>query len=411
MVSILDLDLEHVPLETQELADNPLPFFAAARARHPWLGKSNLGVVITEYHAMKEVLGKDAALRFPSHETVSLMGAEETGWGRYVSDFLIMRRGEPHTRLRNAVAEAFTPRAVNRMRPVIRQSMSEVLDEWAPKGAFDFADFASNFPVRVFFDLMGADIAEVPAIRHALEVYGASFAMDPTKMPEIEAAYQDFLAFVDRLVKERGPNDDRDDLLNDMIAANTSGGMTDFELRQMLILMIGAGYDTSKNQLTLITSYLLDKPDIWARCAEDRDYCVKVVEEGLRFGSPSNTYRVVTEAFEYRDVTFPAGTMLIFPLAISGRDPDAIPEADRFDPERKQGDRHLGFGRGAHMCLGQYLARANLEEGLHLTAQRITNPRATAPALWRPFPGVWGLDSLPIAFDPAPPRAQRLAAE
>jgi cytochrome P450 len=408
MTLVTELALEHLPLETEALAARPLPYFQAARARHPWLATSNLGAVITEYHAMKDILGMDQVLYFPAAETVELMGAQELGWGRYISDFMLMRSGEPHARLRGAVAEAFTPRAVNRLRPLIRETVADVLDEWAPKGAFDFAEFASNFPVRVFFDLMGADVADVPAIRNALEIYGASFAMDPTQMPTIEAGYQEFLAYVDRLVVERG-DERRDDLLDEMIAATRTGGMTDFELRQMLIFLLGAGYDTSKNQLTLITSFLLERPELWARCAEDRDYCTKVIEEGLRYGSSSNTFRTVRQDFEYRGVTFPKGSMLIFPLAVASHD-GGIPAPDAFDPDRRHTDRHLAFGRGAHMCLGQFLARANLEEGLHLTAQRVANPRLAGEVTWRPFPGVWGIKSLPIIFDPAPRRDEPAAA-
>ena len=71
---------------------------------------------------------------------------------------------------------------------------------------------------------------------------------------------------------------------------------------------------------------------------------------------------------------------------------------------RKYADRHLAFGRGMHICLGQYLARANLEEGLHLIAQRITKPKLAGAVSWRPFPGAWGLQTLPIEFTPAPRR-------
>jgi cytochrome P450 len=94
--------------------------------------------------------------------------------------------------------------------------------------------------------------------------------------------------------------------------------------------------------------------------------------------------------------------MLFFPVSISGRDP-AIENADVFDPERDQTKkRHITFGMGVHICLGQFIARAQIEEGLHQIAQRIRNPRRTGASAWRPFYGVWGLKGLPIAFDPAP---------
>ena len=93
--------------------------------------------------------------------------------------------------------------------------------------------------------------------------------------------------------------------------------------------------------------------------------------------------------------------MLFRSVSVAGRDPHVAPDADRFDPLRDQKNRHIAFGRGQHMCLGQHIARAQIEEGLHQIARRIRNPRRTGPSGWRPFFGVWGMIGLPIAFDQA----------
>lgn len=403
-----DLDLAMVPIEGDGFAADPMPYLAEARRQHPSLARCSVGYLVTEYQAIKDIYYHDDKLRFPGDQIVQLMHAEGTGWGRFTEDMMLSRSGEAHTRLRGSVAEAFTPRAVNRLRPLMRKVVSDLLDEWAPKGAFDFAEFASNFPIRVMFGLIGADPVALPKILWALEVQGSSFGLDPTRMETIESAYQTLWDFVDGLIAERGadggPSGDHDDLLDDLIAANTSGQLSDVELRQMLVFLFGAGYDTSKNLLTLTVRSLLQDPPLWVRCAEDRPFCGKVVEEGLRHTSPSNPYRLVVEDLEYRDVRFPAGSLLVFPLAVASRDPASFPDPMAFNPERTHANRHIAFGRGMHLCLGQYLARAQLEEGLHLMAQRITNPRLAGEVAWRPFPGVWGLKTLPIAFDPAPRR-------
>lgn len=405
MPSLNELELERLPVGTAAFADAPLPFLEAARRRHPWLALSDAGYVVTDYAAMKEILGLDDKLKMSVEQIVDIMGAHGTGWGRFTLEMMLARSGAEHQRLRGSVAEAFTPRSVNRLRPLMRSVVADLLDEWVPKGGFDFCEFAANFPVAVMFRLIGASPAAIPHIRASLEVQGSSYALIPEKMPEIEAHYQTLWRFVDELIVERGPAGGHGDLLDDLIAANVSGGLSDVELRQMLIFLFGAGYDTSKNQLTLIMQQMLDHPDIWRRCADDRPFCDKVVEEGLRFASPSNIYRTVTEAFEYRGVEFPAGAMLFFPTTLAARDPQHVPQPDVFDPERTHANRHLAFGRGMHICLGQFMARAQIEEGLHLIAQRLTNPRLAGEVSWRPFPGVWGIKSLPIAFDPAPSRS------
>jgi cytochrome P450 len=406
MLSINELDLPHLAIEQPEFAADPMPRFEAARRAHPWIAKCGVGYVVTDYVAMKEILHKDESLRMPSPEIVGLMGAHGTGWGRFTEEMMLSKSGVDHARLRGAVAAAFTPRSVNRLRGVMKDVVTELLDEWAPKGAFDFAEFAANFPIQVMFGLIGADPALLTGIRSALEVQGSSFSLEPWRMPVIEESYQLLWGFVEQVIAARGPDAGKGDLLDDLIAANTCGAINDEELRIMLIFLFAAGYDTSKNLLTLTMHSMLDAPEIWARCAEDRPFCDKVVEEQLRLASPSNIYRLVTHAFEYRGVRFPEGVMLILPLTISGRDPGVFQKPMGFEPDRGSTDRHLAFGRGMHICLGQYLARAQAEEGLHLMAQRITRPRLTGEITWRPFPGVWGIKSLPIAFEPEPARAR-----
>jgi cytochrome P450 len=94
--------------------------------------------------------------------------------------------------------------------------------------------------------------------------------------------------------------------------------------------------------------------------------------------------------------------MLFFTLNMSGRDPTVFDEADTYDPERPVDPkkRQIAFGLGKHMCLGQYIARAQLQEGLHLVAQRMQEPRVSGKIDWRPFPGIWGLKGLPLEFTP-----------
>lgn len=403
--SVAEVDLFHLPVETAEFANDPMPWLDAARERHPWLATSVLGPVLTSYRAIDEILRMDDALAMPGSEIVELMGAHGTGWGDFAQEMLLVRHGVDHQRLRSSVSAAFGPGNVKRMRPVMIETISALLDEWAPKGAFDFTEFAANFPVRVMFALIGGDVSRLPAIISSLEVQGTSFNMIVEDMPKIAQAYDVLWNFVDELVTERGPNAGRGDLLDDLIAANTRAELTDKELRQMLVFLFGAGYDTSKNLLTLLMDSMIANPAMWQRCADDREYCRKVVREQLRLTSPSNTYRVTTRDFTWGGVMFPAGTMLLFPLGISGRDPALFGQPLEFDPDRADRTAPLAFGRGMHICLGQFLAQANVEEATHLIAQRITNPRHAGEPVWRSFCGVWGIKSLPIAFDPAPARA------
>ncbi|HEX4375693.1 MAG TPA: cytochrome P450 [Steroidobacteraceae bacterium] len=400
MSSIHELELARLPIETAQFGTDPMPFLDQARHQHDWLAASSLGYVVTDYRAMDEIMRLDNNLKMPGENIVDLMGARGTGWGHFAEDQMLARSGAEHARLRGSVSAAFAPGSVNRMRPVMQATVAALLDEWAPKGAFEFTEFAANFPIRVMFALIGTTTERLPEIITSLEIHGSSFNMEVEKMAIIEQAYQTLWGFVDDLIARRGPNAGKGDLLDHLIAASSDGTLSDTELRQILILLFAAGYDTSKNLLTLLMHSMIQAPAIWKRCAEDAAYCRKVVVEQLRHTSPSNTYRVVTQDFNYRDVDFPQGTMLIFPISLAGRDPAIFSNASTFDPERPEKAASLAFGRGMHFCVGKFLAQANVEEGAHLIAQRITNPRLAGEVLWRGFPGVWGIKSLPIEFDP-----------
>lgn len=400
MPRIDELDLLHLPIADQEFGNDPLPWFEKARARHQWAAASDIGYVLTSYRAIDEIMRLDDKLTMPGEEIADIMGARGTGWGDFAVDQMLVSHGERHKRLRGSVSTAFGPGNVKRMRPLMRETVTKILDEWAPKGAFDFTDFASQFPVRVMFALLGTSTERLPEIMKWLEVHGESFNLEVEKMPLIEHGYQTLWGFVDGLVADRRREGGKDDLLDTMIAANDSGQLTDKELRQMLILMFAAGYDTTKNLTILLMRSMLDNPEVYRRCGEDFDYARKAVKEQLRFMTPSNTMRMVQEGFAYRGVEIPTGTMLVFPLTISGHDPEMFAHPERFDPERSEKHPTQAFGRGMHICLGQFLAVANVEEGIHLIAQRIANPRLAGEVTWKPFPGVWGITSLPIEFDP-----------
>jgi cytochrome P450 len=400
-----ELDLAHLAMETPAFAADPFAQFAAARARHPWLAKAAFGYVITEYAAVKELLAMDDQLRTGHGGVAEIMGAKGSEWGRFLVEQILGRSGADHRRMRDLLAPLFTPRVANRHRPLMQATIARLLDDWAPKGAFDFEEFASYFPITVMCSLIGAPPETIPRLRSSLEALGLALCLDPAHLPAMERAMETMNAFVDELVAERrarGPADGEPDLLDLLIEGNREGGLTDRELADLLIFLFVAGYDTSKNVLTLTLRLLLDRPEAYARCATDKAFCVQVLEESLRFNNTATIPREASQDLVYRDVRFPAGSMLFFPVSVITRDPSAIPDAESFRPERRHDNRHMAFGRGAHLCLGRYIALAQIEEGLHLIAQRLTQPKLAGEPGWRPFPGTWGVHGLPITFTPAP---------
>lgn len=406
MQKLADLDLPYLPVEDPAFAADPVRHFREARKKHPWLATSNIGLLIHEFTAIRELLGRDDKF-YPAYEgIVEVLGAHGTPWGRFTEQQLVSMPADQHRILRNLFAVKFTPRSANQLRPMMRATITRLLDEWVPKGRIDFEEFASHFPISNMFTLVGAPVEEVPNVRSSLEALGLALAMDKTKLPAINQAYLQIEDLVRRLIEERRADPaaaEKDDLLRLLVETADQDNVGERQLIDMIIFFFIGGYDTSKNVLTYIMWLLLDRPDIYERCAVDHGYCAKVVEEGLRYFNPGSVPRITMEDLPFRDVLIPKGTMIWFNLNIAGRDIGIFDDPDRFDPDRQlaPNQRHMAFSLGKHMCLGQYIARAQLQEGLHQIAQRMRDPRLAGPFGWRPYPGAWGLRGLPIEFTPA----------
>ena len=413
MRPITELPLPHLAIGDPEFAKDPVSGINAARGQHPWLAKTDYGYVVTEYAAIRDLLGMDAQMRPPHEVIIDAMNARGSRWERFQIESLLAIHNADHKRIRDVVAPMFTPRAANQHRALMRQVISRLLDEWCPKGRFDFEEFASYFPITVMCSLLGASPSIVPGLRSSLDALGLGFNMIPGFLPQLEKACEVLEDELARLIADRRAGrrlNGEPDLLDLLLEARDSGGIGEGELNSLLIFLFVAGYDTSKNVLTFIMHEMLTRPAIYERCAIDPAYCHKVVEESLRFRSPGTSARLTNVDLVYRDVMIPKDTMLFLPNGIAGRDPSAVPDPDKFDPDRQHVNRHIGFGRGMHLCLGQFIARAQIEEGLHQIAQRIKNPKLAGTFGYRPFPGVWGLKGLPIEFTPVPRPAEGAAA-
>lgn len=402
MQTVSELSLPELPVQQHEFESNPMPFVEVARKEHPWLAKFSMGYVIHGYQAAKDLLYMDDKMTPHFGSIVEFYGAEGTDWARFMEEILPSVEGEKHDRLRASVAPAFTPKSANQARQLMQRLIAELLDHWTPTGAFDFAEFAANFPISVMCGLLGMSTEKIDTLRDALETQVAAYSRSPGLLPKVLDAYNVLWNFADTAVleREKQPSQDENALLDALIQSKNDGGLDERELRYLLIVLLLSGYDTSKNALTMMMYILLEYPDIYQRCAEDKSYCKKVVAEAIRHSTVVSPCRTLYEDLVYDGIKFPKGTFLCFALPLTGRDPAAFSQPMVFNPEREQAPRSFAFGRGKRFCLGQFIALAQLEEGIHLIAQRMARPELAGEITWRPFIGAWGLQTLPLSFSP-----------
>jgi cytochrome P450 len=311
--------------------------------------------------------------------------------------------GPRHQRVRSVAAKAFTPRAVERLHTTIVEVIDDLVESVSRRGHCDVVtDIARPYPVPVVCALLGAPSEDWEQFSlWADDVFKAfSFGFTPDLEPVVMRAWTEMDAYVDDMVARRR-HTLTDDLLSDLIRAEHDGHRLDIvELRMMASGLLLAGTDTTRNQVAGSIDVMIDHPDQWELLRDDPDLAMTAVDETMRH-SPivGATMRAATEDVELAGVVIPAGTMVITNTAAANRDPAIYDDADRFDISRRGIPAIVTFGAGVHYCLGANLARVEIAEALKAVTSRLSNPRRTGPAPWKPQTSLSGPTTLPIAFD------------
>ena len=318
---------------------------------------------------------------------------------------ILSSEGEVHNRLRRLVSPAFTPRSADRLRPFMREVINDLVDQFEAPGHCDFVtDVCDPYPIPIICELLGAPKEDWEKFSYWATAVFQIFNDDlADHVDEVVDAFEAIDEYIGDLVEARRA-DPRDDLLSDLIAAEEEGDRLSHEELVMLAeAVILAGTDTTRNQLACALAVFTDHPDQWAQLGSNPELAARATEESLRYlGAIRGTGRFASEDIVYRDVLFPAGTV-IFPNFVGANNDKAVfDDPSTFDIGRdRSGSSHLTLGFGLHYCLGANLARAELQEALTVLSQRMPNLRLDGPIVWKPDGfGIWGPASLPLAFDP-----------
>ncbi len=309
-----------------------------------------------------------------------------------------------HSRLRRLVNQAFTPRAVEALRPRIQQIVDGLLDAVAAKGSMDvIADLAYPLPVIVICEMLGVP----PEDQSTFRVWSSELArsLDPaiTLPPEVLQrrfrAINDSREYFRALVSERrkAPSSD---LLSALIAVEEEGDkLTERELLSTCTLLLIAGHETTVNLIANGVLQLLRHPDELTRFAADPSLAPSVVEEVLRFDPPVQfDGRIAIEEVEVGGFRVPQGQFVLLLLGAANRDAEHFPQPDRFDITRND-DRHLAFGYGIHFCLGAPLARLEGQTALRSLVERFSDLRLLSdPPPYKESITLRGPSALPVRF-------------
>ena len=323
------------------------------------------------------------------------------GYNRRVTSMLAMNPPD-HTRLRRLVAKAFTPKTVDTLRPDIERLTDELLDRVGGGVVDVIPEIALQLPIAVISEMLGVPESYWAELQPLVRAATATLEINPPleKLDAASAATHELADRFEGLIAERRA-EPTDDLLSLLVHVEEAGDqLSHDELISTVLLIFGAGFETTTNLIGNGLLALLDHPDQLQRLRDDRSLLPTGVEEMLRWDSPVQIDG--RRAFDDLDVhgfAVHEGDEVVTLLGAANRDPRTFDDPDRFDVGREHVPL-MSFGAGIHFCLGAPLARA---EGRVLFDRLMDRYPAIEPA-WDDRPRyrdsivLRGLEALPVRF-------------
>ncbi|MBT2382080.1 cytochrome P450 [Streptomyces sp. ISL-11] len=357
--------------------------------------------LVTRHQDARAVLGD---LRFSSDTTrpgYPLSGM--TGGTPTAADRGFIRMDPPeHSRLRRMIMREFTVKRVEELRPDLQRITDELCDamERSPERPVDLVRaLALPMPSRVICVLLG-----VPGADHDL-FQGFTSRLFSREVPEdVKAATrEEFNAYLEELTAAKAA-DPGDDILSRLITGHEAAGeLARKDVATFGVLLLIAGHDTTANMIGLSALSLMDDPELSGTLRRDPSLLPGAVEELLRFHSiiRNGPRRVALEDVEVGGQVIRAREGVIVSVPAANRDEDVFEDPDRFDIRRPGGRHHLAFGWGVHQCIGQALARAELEIVVATLLRRFPRLRPAVPLedlRFRTDQAIYGCHSLPVTW-------------
>lgn len=404
-ISVHDAEMPELGLEDQPTDHEAATARTLQLATESWIVRQPLGYIVLGHDDVVAIL-RDKRWHSGASKIPELMGITDPELTESQRVSILSAEGDTHVRLRRLVAKSFSPRSADRLRPFMREVVNGLVDEVASAGQAEIvADICDPYPIPIICELLGAPKEDWQLFsRWAEDVLRIFSGTVLHELEIIKQAQTELDEYTTELIAARR-DDPREDLITGLIAAEEEGDrLSTDELVMMVNAVIVGGTDTTRNQLGCAVGLLSQHPEQWRMIAERPDLVPNAIEEVMRYmGAVRGTGRFASEDIVYRDLLFPAGTMVFPSLAAANFDEQVATHPEIFDITRQPvtGQPHMSFGAGIHYCLGSSLARAELQEALPILARRMPDLAVDGTIEWKPpTTAIFGPARLPVTFAP-----------
>ncbi|MGE0409667.1 MAG: cytochrome P450 [Amphiplicatus sp.] len=348
------------------------------------VARTPLGPYIALRYRHAGLLTNPETTRQMELETLRLQGVKSGPLFELFANGMLFSNGAAHKRHRGPVVKTFAFKIMEAMRGEIAARAAGAVEARLGAGPIDFLnEIAGAIPADIIARILGVPAADTP--QFARWVYSGIRGLaihDPGKRAEIERDLQSLVDYVQGLIDARRRRPQDDFLTHYVGAADEAGEMTLAEIRTQIAGLILAGADTTRIAICSTLSQLLQHKEQWrALCHDPNGLKRRAAEEGLRYDPVVGAIpRVALVDLDFDGHVVPAGSIVALSLLSALRDPEVYADPDRFDIFRDDHPKwHLAFGAGAHRCLGEALARAELEETIAAIARLAPNTALVGP--------------------------------
>lgn len=351
-------------IRSEALARDPYPWYAQLRSKEPVSWIQELGMwYVTRYEDVRAILMDDRRFTTASEKSLifDTFGAQ-----------MLTSEGAEHDRYRRPVQPYFAAGYIRKtFEAAIEASARALVAGFAAGEVVEMRSaFAARLPVQTILRVFGMPLEAEAHFRKWYDSFEAALA-NFTGAQEIRRAaranVEQCHEYLGRTMQECAAMGERDSLLGALVNAPGSARLCDDEIRRNMLIIFFGGISTVEAVILNSLWALFTHPETLARVRNNPSLIVRAVEETLRWRSPvQSATRHVVETTLYGDIEFAAGDTVNCMLGAANRDEALFADPDRFDIDRPNVQRHLGFATGTHSCLGFQLAKAEARIALQV---------------------------------------------